>query len=138
MAGAHGDVLSFGNRAAHGGVPVMARTILAAGCLAAGLSALLHQYGAELVTARPAVTMMADLLVMPTPRIQVQTVQARTAQPAAPAIAPLREPIHDLDTALGSSGVDRVSYDDLLAASTGGDPNEVLTFGPMRIRRHLV
>ncbi|SEO44094.1 Transglycosylase SLT domain-containing protein [Methylobacterium sp. ap11] len=138
MAGAHGDVLSFGNRAAHGGVPVMARTILAAGCLAAGLSALLHQYGAELVTARPAVTMMADLLVMPTPRIQVQMGQARAAQPAAPAIAPLREPIHDLDTALGSSGVDRVSYDDLLAASTGGDPNEVLTFGPMRIRRHLV
>ncbi|WP_423793816.1 transglycosylase SLT domain-containing protein [Methylobacterium indicum] len=149
MAGAHGDVLSFSSRAAHGGVPVMARTIVAAGCLAAGLSALLHQYGAELVTARPAVTMMADLLVMPTPKIQATKIQApkiqmqaSQAQPAAgrdtAGIAPLREPIHDLDTALGSSGVDRVSYDDLLAASSGGDPNEVLTFGPMRIRRHLV
>jgi hypothetical protein len=35
--------------------------------------------GGELVTARPAVTMMADLLVMPTPRIQIQTAQARAA-----------------------------------------------------------
>ncbi|MET7247603.1 transglycosylase SLT domain-containing protein [Methylobacterium sp. EM32] len=137
-----GDALSLGSRAAHGGVPVMARTLLAAGCFAAGLSALLHQYGADLMTARPAVTMMADLLVMPTPKIQTIQIQTAKAQPApardAATIAPLREPVHDLDTALGSSGVDRVSYDDLLAASTGGDPNEVLSFGPMRIRRHLV
>ncbi|TNC15373.1 transglycosylase SLT domain protein [Methylobacterium terricola] len=145
MAGARGDVLSgdvlsFGGgaRAAQGGVPVLARTLLAAGCLAAGLSALLHQYGSDLVTARPAVTLiMADLLVMPQPKIQ--TLKPQVSPPReATAIAPLREPVHDLDTALGSSGVDRVSYDDLLAASTGGDPNEVLTFGPMRIRRHLV
>ncbi|WP_053080411.1 transglycosylase SLT domain-containing protein [Methylobacterium variabile] len=134
MAGPRGDVLSLGGtgRAAHGGVPVMARALLAAGCLAAGLSAVLHQYGSDLMAARPAVTMMADLLVMPRPRLQA----APTREAAV--IAPLREPVHDLDTALGSAGVDRVSYDDLLAASTGGDPNEVLTFGPMRIRRHLV
>ncbi|GJD50685.1 hypothetical protein OPKNFCMD_3430 [Methylobacterium crusticola] len=126
------DVLAVGGcgRTVHGGAPVMLRSMLMAGCLAAGLSAVLHQYGAELVTARPAVTMMADLLVMPKPRVQA---------PAREAVIPaLREPIHDLDTALGSSGVDRVSYDDLLAASTGGDPNEVLVFGPMKIRRHLV
>ncbi|KMO19177.1 transglycosylase SLT domain-containing protein [Methylobacterium platani] len=136
-AGAHRDVLALGGRgrAAQGGVPVMARALLAAGCLAAGLSALLHQYGTDLVTARPAVTMiMADLLVMPRPKIQAPAVPSREAA----VMAPLREPVHDLDTALGSSGVDRVSYDDLLAASTGGDPNEVLSFGPMRIRRHLV
>ncbi|AWN53467.1 transglycosylase SLT domain-containing protein [Methylobacterium sp. 17Sr1-1] len=132
-----GDALSLGSRAAHGGVPVMARTLLAAGCFAAGLSALLHQYGADLMTARPAVTMMADLLVMPTPKIQTVKAPATPGRDA-PSMAPLREPVHDLDTALGSSGVDRVSYDDLLAASTGGDPNEVLSFGPMRIRRHLV
>ncbi|AWN49691.1 transglycosylase SLT domain protein [Methylobacterium terrae] len=144
MAGPHGDVLSLGgSRAAQGGIPVMARALLAAGCLAAGLSALLHQYGSDLVTARPAVTMiMADLLVMPQPKIQnlkIQNLKPPTAQPREAAVmAPLREPVHDLDTALGSSGVDRVSYDDLLAASTGGDPNEVLSFGPMRIRRHLV
>ncbi|UHC16807.1 transglycosylase SLT domain-containing protein [Methylobacterium currus] len=137
MAGAHGDVLSLGTRAAHGGVPVMARTLLAAGCFAAGLSALLHHYGADLMAARPAVTMMADLLVMPTPKIQTARVQPSPARDTA-TMAPLREPVHDLDTALGSAGVDRVSYDDLLAASTGGDPNEVLSFGPMRIRRHLV
>jgi hypothetical protein len=132
-----GDALSLGARAAHGGVPVMARTLLAAGCFAAGLSALLHQYGADLMTARPAVTMMADLLVMPTPKIQTIKAQPAPARDTA-TMVPLREPVHDLDTALGSSGVDRVSYDDLLAASTGGDPNEVLSFGPMRIRRHLV
>ncbi|TGD96283.1 transglycosylase SLT domain protein [Methylobacterium nonmethylotrophicum] len=136
MAGAHGDVLALGGtgRVAQGGIPVMARTVLAAGCLAAGLSALLHQYGADLMSARPAVTMMADLLVMPRPKIQ--TVQPAPRETAA--MPPLREPVHDLDTALGSAGVDRVSYDDLMAASTGGDPNEVLSFGPMRIRRHLV
>ncbi len=151
MAGAHGNVLSghavsgdtlaLGTRAAHGGMPCMARTLLAAGCLAAGLSALLHQYGGDLMTSRPSVTMMADLLVMPTPKIQtvkVPPAAARDTAATASSMAPLREPVHDLDTALGSAGVDRVSYDDLLAASTGGDPNEVLSFGPMRIRRHLV
>ncbi|MGF3022954.1 transglycosylase SLT domain-containing protein [Methylobacterium aquaticum] len=147
MAGAHGsvvvgsafsgDALALDCRAAHGGMPCMARTLLAAGCFAAGLSALLHQYGADLIASRPAVTMMANLLVMPSPKIQ--TLKAPPAPPRETAsMAPLREPVHDLDTALGSAGVDRVSSDDLLAASTGGDPNEVLSFGPMRIRRHLV
>ena len=47
-------------------------------------------------------------------------------------------PVHDLDTELGSNAVDRVSYDYLLTESSVGDPNEVIEFGPMKIRRHLV
>ncbi|ACA18794.1 conserved hypothetical protein [Methylobacterium sp. 4-46] len=126
------DALVVGGRAAPGGVPVLARTILTAACLAAGLGSLLHRYGPDLVSsAGPPVALMADLLVMPKvmpkPRLQ-----------AAPKEAPISMPVHDLDTALGADGVDRVSYDDLLSATTGGDPNEVLAFGPMRVRRHIV
>jgi hypothetical protein len=89
------DVLALSGmgRAAHGGVPVIARAAVLAGCLAAGLSALLHGYGSDLMTARPSVTvMMADLLVMPKPRLQL------ASGPVAERIAPLREPVHDLDT----------------------------------------
>ncbi len=31
-----------------------------------------------------------------------------------------------------------MSYDYLLSQSSGGDPNDILEFGPMKIRRHLV
>jgi hypothetical protein len=126
-AGAPDVLMAGGASAVRGGVPVLARTVLMAGCLAAGLGSLLTTYGPDLVTSRPSVALMADLLVMPKPRVQ-----------AVPKEAPLRMPVHDLDTALGSEGVDRVSYDDLLSATLGGDPNEVLTFGPMRVRRHIV
>ncbi|MFE1600264.1 transglycosylase SLT domain-containing protein [Methylobacterium sp. ID0610] len=120
-------------RAQRGGVPVLARTALTAACLAAGLGSLLHHYGPDLTASRPSVALMADLLVMPKPRVQEHhPVQAQ------PKEAPLRMPVHDLDTALGSEGVDRVSYDDLLSATLGGDPNEILTFGPMKVRRHIV
>ncbi|GJE03695.1 transglycosylase SLT domain-containing protein [Methylobacterium isbiliense] len=123
------DALTLGGSAgcAHGGMPFIARTVLIAGALAAGLGALLNTYGPDLATSRPSVTLMADLLVMPRPRVQAQ-----------PKEAPLRAPVHDLDTALGSEGVDRVSYDDLITATLGGDPNEVLVFGPMKVRRHIV
>ncbi|MEH3146964.1 MAG: transglycosylase SLT domain protein [Methylobacterium frigidaeris] len=128
------DVLALGNamRPAQGGLPVIARAALIAGCLAAGLTAVLHHCGPDMLTVRPSVTLMADLLVMPRPKVQA------LPKDAARAAAPVSMPVHDLDTALGSQGVDRVSYDDLISASSGGDPNEVLVFGPMKIRRHLV
>ncbi|MGY2049891.1 transglycosylase SLT domain-containing protein [Methylobacterium sp. JK268] len=126
------DALLLGgpDRSTRGGLPVLARTALTAACLAAGLGSLLHRYGPDLATsARPQVTLMADLLTMPMPKPRVQE---------RPKEVPISMPVHDLDTALGADGVDRVSYDDLISATMGGDPNEILTFGPMRIRRHIV
>ncbi len=126
---------------AHGSRPALARSLLTVTLLAGSLSAVLIGSGVDLgtiglpqgVTAAHAATEFH----MPRPRIQMVALDEdleRMPLRAASSFAA----VHDLDTALGSHGVDRVSYDFLLSESSGGDPNDILEFGPMKIRRHIV
>ncbi len=136
-------VLSVGHGAAEalvlGGVGrgkdnpvVLLRSLAVVGLFATGLGTLATRYGAEIGAIRPTVATMANLLVMPKPRLQ-QAAVIRTESIA------VKEAVPDLDTELGSGAVDRISYDTLLSlGTTAGDPNEIIGFGPIRIRRHLV
>ena len=77
-------------------------------------------------------------LSMPKPRIQSAVPGVLEAPPTVLTSSSAFAPVHDLDTEIGSNAVDRVSYDYLLTESAVGDPNDILEFGPMKIRRHLV
>ncbi|WP_375464811.1 transglycosylase SLT domain-containing protein [uncultured Methylobacterium sp.] len=127
----------------HGSRPALARSVLSMSLFAGALSALLIGSGVELgkIGLEQAVSsaQAATEIPMPRPRIQASVLPV----PAAEAPMVLRASsafaaVHDLDTELGSNAVDRVSYDFLLSESAGGDPNDILEFGPMKIRRHLV
>ena len=126
---------------AHGSRPALARSLLTVTLLAGSLSAVLIGSGVDLGTVGlpQAVTaaQAATEFHMPRPRIQMVALGEdleRTPLRASSSFAA----VHDLDTAIGSHGVDRVSYDFLLSESSGGDPNDILEFGPMKIRRHIV
>ena len=137
------DVISFGTRVGrdHGSRPALVRSLVAMSILAAGLGALVARGGdlsAVGIGAAVASSSAAMPLPMPKPRIQLV---ASAILPAAPTVLTSSSafaPIHDLDTEIGSNAVDRVSYDYLLTESAIGDPNDILEFGPMKIRRHLV
>lgn len=126
---------------AHGSVPALARSLLTVSLIAGGLSAALIGSGVDLgkVGLNQAVSSAQAATELPMPRPRIHTVALseeveRTPLRASASFAA----VHDLDTAVGSNGVDRVSYDFLLSESAGGDPNDILEFGPMKIRRHLV
>ncbi|MCJ2096943.1 MULTISPECIES: transglycosylase SLT domain-containing protein [unclassified Methylobacterium] len=126
---------------AHGSVPALARSVLTVSLIAGGLSAALIGSGIDLgkVGLNQAVSSAQAATELPMPRPRIHTVALseeleRTPLRASASFAA----VHDLDTAVGSNGVDRVSYDFLLSESAGGDPNDILEFGPMKIRRHLV
>jgi hypothetical protein len=126
---------------AHGSVPALARSLLTVSLIAGGLSAALIGSGVDLgkVGLSQAVSSAQAATELPMPRPRIHTVALseeieRTPLRASASFAA----VHDLDTAVGSNGVDRVSYDFLLSESAGGDPNDILEFGPMKIRRHLV
>ena len=126
---------------AHGSVPALARSVLTISLIAGGLSAALIGSGVDLgkVGLSQAVSSAQAATEPPMPRPRIHTVALseeleRTPLRASASFAA----VHDLDTAVGSNGVDRVSYDFLLSESAGGDPNDILEFGPMKIRRHLV
>ena len=125
----------------HGSVPALARSVLIVSLIAGGLSAALIGSGVDLgkvglaqaVSSAQASTEPA----MPRPRIHTVALAAEPERTPLHASASFAA-VHDLDTDIGSNGVDRVSYDFLLSESAGGDPNDILEFGPMKIRRHLV
>ena len=126
---------------AHGSVPALARSVLTVALIAGGLSAALIGSGVDLgkVGLNQAVSsaQAATELAMPRPRIHTVALSKELERTPLRASASFAA-VHDLDTAVGSNGVDRVSYDFLLSESAGGDPNDILEFGPMKIRRHLV
>ena len=130
----------------HGSRPAIARSLLSMSLLAGGLSAVLIGSGAELgrigLDRAVSTAQAATEIPMPRPRLQaVSLAPQAVADPAPPAAlraSAAFAAVHDLDTDLGSNTVDRVSYDFLLSESAVGDPNEVIEFGPMKIRRHLV
>jgi hypothetical protein len=139
----HGDVLAAQTvvGASHGSTPALVRSVLTVTLIAGSLSAALIGSGIDLrkvgLPQAVSVAEAATEVRMPAPNL------ARVALSEELENAPLRASasfaaIHDLDTDVGSSAVDRVSYDYLLSQSSGGDPNDILEFGPMKIRRHLV
>ena len=126
---------------AHGSRPALFRSLLTVSMIAGGLSAALIGSGVDLakVGLSPAVSVAEAATEIPMPRPRIHTVALSTPLEQTPLRAAASfAPVHDLDTELGSNTVDRVSYDLLLSESAVGDPNDILEFGPMKIRRHLV
>lgn len=126
---------------AHGSRPALFRSLLTVSMIAGGLSAALIGSGVDLakVGLSPAVSVAEAATEIPMPRPRIHTVALSTPLEQTPLRAAASfAPVHDLDTELGSNTVDRVSYDFLLSESAVGDPNDILEFGPMKIRRHLV
>ncbi|MDP4022561.1 transglycosylase SLT domain-containing protein [Methylobacterium sp. NEAU 140] len=125
----------------HGSSPALARSVLTVTLLAGALSAALIGSGIDLgkvgLPQAVSAAQAATEFHMPRPRIQTVALDDALAQIPLRASASFAA-VHDLDTDIGSRGVDRVSYDFLLSESAGGDPNDILEFGPMKIRRHLV
>ncbi|SDN13703.1 Transglycosylase SLT domain-containing protein [Methylobacterium phyllostachyos] len=126
---------------AHGSRPALLRSVMTVALIAGGLSAALIGSGVDLgkVGLSPAVSVAEAATEIPMPRPRIHTVALedeleRTPLRASSSFAA----VHDLDTEIGSNTVDRVSYDFLLSESAAGDPNDILEFGPMKIRRHLV
>ena len=126
---------------AHGSRPALARSLLTVTLLAGSLSAVLIGSGLDLgrIGLPQAVSsaQAATEIHMPRPRVQTVALSEELERTPLRASASFAA-VHDLDTALGSRGVDRVSFDFLLSETTGGDPNDILEFGPMKIRRHIV
>ncbi|GJE60809.1 transglycosylase SLT domain-containing protein [Methylobacterium trifolii] len=127
----------------HGSRPALTRSLLSMSLLAGGLSAVLIGSGVELgkIGLEQAVSSAQAATDIPMPRPRIQTVSVLPRLDPPPAVlraAASFAAVHDLDTELGTNAVDRVSYDFLLSESAVGDPNDILEFGPMKIRRHLV
>lgn len=137
------DALVFGATVArdHGSRPALARSFVTMLLLAGGLGSILSygvgSNGAGLGSVVQSAQAMTEI-AMPRPRIQAAPAPILDAAPTVLTASSAFAPIHDLDTELGSNAVDRVSYDYLLSESSVGDPNDILEFGPMKIRRHLV
>nr|USU30891.1 transglycosylase SLT domain-containing protein [Methylobacterium sp. OTU13CASTA1] len=137
------DALTLGGRVGreHGSRAALTRSVLLVTLLVGGLSvALLNGVGPAgsglggVVQSAQAMTTVA----MPRPRVQIAPPAILGTPASVLSASAAFAPIHDLDTELGSNAVDRVSYDFLITESAVGDPNDVLEFGPMKIRRHLV
>lgn len=126
---------------AHGSRPALFRSLLTVSLIAGGISAALIGSGVDLgkVGLSPAVSPAeaATEIAMPRPHIHTVALSDQPEQTPLRAAASFA-PVHDLDTEIGSNTVDRVSYDFLLSESSSGDPNDILEFGPMKIRRHIV
>ena len=127
--------------ALHGSRTALVRSLLTVTFLAGSLSAALIGSGLDLsrIGLPQAVTSAeaATEIRMPRPNLHLVALSEDLEKATLRASASFA-PVHDLDTEVGSSGVDRVSYDYLLSQSSTGDPNDILEFGPMKIRRHLV
>jgi hypothetical protein len=127
--------------ASHGSNSALLRSVLTVSLIAGSLSAALIGSGVDLskvgLPEAVSTAQAATEIRMPRPNIHRVALSDELEQATLRASASFA-PVHDLDTDLGSSGVDRVSYDYLLSQSSTGDPNDILEFGPMKIRRHLV
>ncbi|WP_342152968.1 transglycosylase SLT domain-containing protein [Methylorubrum sp. SB2] len=130
------DVISVAARPGreHGSRPALLRSVLSMTLLAGGLSAILLNAGTDL--GRAEASTKAAELTMPKPRLQSVSVEAPV--PSVVAASSSFRAVDGLDTDLTARTVDRVSYDFLLSQTSTGDPNDILEFGPMKIRRHIV
>lgn len=126
----------------HGSRLALTRSILSVALLAGGFTAVMLGSGVDLARigleqAVPAAHAATEI-AMPRPRVGVVQLPSLPEPPAVLKASAAFSAVHDLDTDLGSDSVDRVSYDYLLSETSIGDPNDILEFGPMKIRRHLV
>ncbi|MFC6788307.1 transglycosylase SLT domain-containing protein [Methylobacterium komagatae] len=125
----------------HGSTPALVRSLLTVTLLAGSISAALIGSGVDLSKiGLPQAVSPAEAATevrMPRPNLHLVALSEDLEKATLRASSSFA-PVHDLDTDVGSSAVDRVSYDYLLSQSSTGDPNDILEFGPMKIRRHLV
>ncbi len=137
-AGARHDVIALSNEVGrnHGSRTALVRSILSMTLVAGGLSAVLLNAGTDFGRAEASTKAVSEL-TMPKPRVQALAPEAPQPQISLTAASSFAA-VHDLDTELGGDSVDRVSYDFLLSQTAIGDPNDILEFGPMKIRRHIV
>ncbi|GEO97630.1 transglycosylase SLT domain-containing protein [Methylobacterium haplocladii] len=137
-AGARHDVIALSNEVGrnHGSRTALVRSILSMTLVAGGLSAVLLNAGTDLGRAEASTKVVSEF-AMPKPRLQALAPEAPEPQISLKAASSFAA-VHDLDTELGGNSVDRVSYDFLLSQTATGDPNDILEFGPMKIRRHIV
>jgi hypothetical protein len=133
---ASSDVISVAARPGrdHGSRPALLRSVLTMTLVAGGLSAILLNAGTDL--GRAEASTKAAELTMPKPRVHLVSVEAPV--PSVVAASASFRAVDGLDTDLTAGTVDRVSYDFLLSQTSTGDPNDILEFGPMKIRRHIV
>jgi Transglycosylase SLT domain len=117
-------------------VPVVGRSLVVCTALAAGFATAVITMAGRMDGVTPAYAAMALSVPMPKPRIRVAAAPTENLDDD-PRLATAEET---------HSRIDRVPYDFWLpsiiaprpAPPKVGDPNDILTFGPMRIRRHLV
>ncbi|MBD8906320.1 transglycosylase SLT domain-containing protein [Methylorubrum zatmanii] len=131
------DVITLSARTGreHGSRTALLRSILSMTLLAGGLSAVLLNAGTDFGRAEASTKAGSDLSM---PRPRVQSLAPEAPVPSVLAASSSFHAVDGLDTELGTNSVDRVSYDFLLSQTATGDPNDILEFGPMKIRRHLV
>lgn len=115
-------------------LPLLGRSLLVCATLAAGFSGSIIALGFQLDGLMPAQasTPPADAVPMPRPRVRLSADLAEASRADAPLSA---------SPFLALSRIDRVPHDFLAPdapLAEAGDPNDVLAFGPMRVRRRLV
>ena len=135
--GASSDAIALSSRVGrhHGSRAALFRSVLSVTLVAGGLGGALFKAGSNIGPAEASTSAVAALS-MPKPRVQM--VASVEPTPLRTAVAPPAPSIENLDTDVGAANVDRVSYDFLLSQTATGDPNDILEFGPMKIRRHIV
>lgn len=116
------------------GLALLGRSLAVCAVLAAGFSGTIMALGWQVDGLLPAqaATPAFDAVAMPRPRVRLTSdLNAEPRQEQALSASPF----------LALSRIDRVPHE-LLApdgpTAEGFDPNDVLAFGPMRVRRHLV
>jgi len=114
-------------------VAFVSRALLIGCAVAAGLGwAMVGLGGARqsverAYAAAPSIADSLPLVTLPAPKPRIAAAPVTRDEPAPTAAD------------LANTRIDRVPYEYLLAESgASGNPDDVLTFGPMRIRRHLV
>jgi len=133
-AGRRSNSGSAGQDQPTGGLALVGRSVAVCALLAAGFSGSIMALGWQVDGLQPAQasTMPALAVPMPKPRFRLTSdLKAGPGPEQALAASPF----------LALSRIDRIPHD-LLApeepAIELGDPNDVLAFGPMRVKRHLV
>ncbi|HEX8164782.1 MAG TPA: transglycosylase SLT domain-containing protein [Beijerinckiaceae bacterium] len=113
-------------------VPVMARSLLVCAGVAAGVALGLGMHGNFEAVGPAQAAVPSEVNVFLRPRVSLFAPAERGTEPAAEvlfAAAPALSPF---------APIDRVPSELLLPDGPAGNPDDILEFGPMRIRRHLV
>ena len=109
------------------------RSLIVCTVLAAGIAGVIMAMGARFDPVKPALAATPQSLSMPKPRLNVApTVVARAE------IEELIAQWREITRWRGDSAQPATLVPEVLARGGAGHPDDILQFGPMRIRRHLI